>query len=482
MDLSFLSFLAEPWFVLPWYLIGAAGAAWVVADEAKRNTPLKRAMKWAWPIIVFFFSVLGLALYLLTARAPEIGEKDGEQKARAHRAYEKSTWRRVNGAVIHCVAGDGLGIMSAMVIARATGMSFWQEFWFEYAVGFAFGLFIFQLASMRMMTDSIPKALGMAFRAEFFSMLTVMGGMGAVMTFVTPMVVGAQPKPLTFAFWGFGMLGLVVGYLFTWPMNWMLVKIGWKHGMGKAEDAHPAPKEKRPALLGAMAALGVAALIVPAWLTEEREAMSCPGELDPEHANVGDVAPETEAIVSGVQASIDRARAGLRSGRRGAATTALDDLRRAGEVGRNAVPAAGFVAAMDEIQHARRALQQGDDSGAIRRLDAAGHALHVGGVVSSPPANLERYAGATVIDARGAVIGEVKSVSDGSLDLAIGGLRDVWGLVDIGEKRSLTVPSSGVALGTPRSLGPTYVMVPTSAVCAARTEISDRRAARSGRR
>ena len=37
----------------------------------------------------------------------------------------------------------------------------------------------------------------MAFRAEFFSMLTVMAGMGAVMTYVTPLVSTSQPKPLT---------------------------------------------------------------------------------------------------------------------------------------------------------------------------------------------------------------------------------------------------------------------------------------------
>ncbi len=41
---------------------------------------------------------------------------------------EESMWRRVNGAVIHCVAGDGFGIMTAMVIARAAGMSFWREY------------------------------------------------------------------------------------------------------------------------------------------------------------------------------------------------------------------------------------------------------------------------------------------------------------------------------------------------------------------
>lgn len=34
------------------------------------------------------------------------------------------------------------------------------------------------------------------------------------------------------AFWGFGALGLIVGFVFTLPVNWVLVAVGWKHGMG----------------------------------------------------------------------------------------------------------------------------------------------------------------------------------------------------------------------------------------------------------
>lgn len=121
--------------------------------------------------------------------------------------------------------------MTAMVVARLINMSFWQEFWFEYAVGFAFGWFIFQYKAMSKMTDSTLQALWMGGRAEFFSMITVMAGMGAVMGFVTPLVVGEQPQPDTFAFWGFAALGLFVGYIVTYPMNWGLVQMGWKHGM-----------------------------------------------------------------------------------------------------------------------------------------------------------------------------------------------------------------------------------------------------------
>lgn len=70
-------------------------------------------------------------------------------------------------------------------------------------------------------------------RAKFFSMMTVMVGMGLVMRFLTPIVVGALPKPATAAFWGIAALGLLVGFIFTYPVNWLLVAIGWKHGMAR---------------------------------------------------------------------------------------------------------------------------------------------------------------------------------------------------------------------------------------------------------
>lgn len=231
VNLSFFNFLAQPWFVIAWYAIGLCGAIWVGYDAYRVNVNVNPALKWAWPIIILFFSVIGIVLYVWTCRPPHVGEKQGEEQKQFHHQYVDSTFKKVTGSVIHCVGGDGLGIMTAMVISRLIGLSFWQEFWFEYAVGFAFGWFIFQYKAMSGMTDSAAKALWMGGRAEFFSMMTVMAGMGAVMAFVTPLVVGEQPRPMTFAFWGFGSLGLLVGFLVTYPMNWILVKIGWKHGM-----------------------------------------------------------------------------------------------------------------------------------------------------------------------------------------------------------------------------------------------------------
>jgi hypothetical protein len=114
VDFGWLSFLAQPWFVIPWYVIGIAGAIWVVHDMYTANMHVNEAVKWAWPIIVFFFSVIGLAFYLGTSRLPRIGEVEGDEAMERYNDYVSSMFRKVTGSVIHCVGGDGLGIISAM--------------------------------------------------------------------------------------------------------------------------------------------------------------------------------------------------------------------------------------------------------------------------------------------------------------------------------------------------------------------------------
>lgn len=231
MDLAFLSFIMNPYFVTVWYLAGLFSAGWKLNDEMYVNTNVNAALKPGWIVIIIFFSFIGLLLYLKSCRPPGIQNYKGEEAEAVHHKYVDITWKKVIGSVIHCVGGDGLGIMTAMVISRIIGFDFWTEFWFEYAAGFAFGWFIFQYIAMRKMGNSPLQSLLKGGRAELFSMITVMLGMGLVMRYITPAVVGYSATPDMASFWGSGSLGLMAGAAAAYPMNWWLVKIGWKHSM-----------------------------------------------------------------------------------------------------------------------------------------------------------------------------------------------------------------------------------------------------------
>lgn len=460
MDWGFLFFFAEPWFVIPWYLVGIVGFFYVAHDIRRYNTPLKKAMKWAWPIIVLFFSVVGLGLYFGTARAPGIARKSSEKaKKKAHLDYEKNMFRRVNGAVIHCVAGDGLGIMTAMVIARLLEMSFWQEFWFEYLVGFLFGWFIFQYKSMTMMTDSKLMALAMAFRAEFMSMMTVMAGMGAVMGYVTPLAVTEQPKPLTYAFWGFGTLGLMVGYVFTWPMNYIMVKIGWKHGMGgmqAGEKKQVKGSGPRYALMAGMYVLGAVALVIPAWLVEVRD--GTPVEPSVSSAGTDSSAADMQQIGDGLRRTLQASVRYLDQDKRSHAAHAIDAAHRAADVAHKAVPGPAFETALKDIEAARHDLHMGSEEKARQRLaSAARQDFRVPAMPASKP--LSDFRSATVLDPQGVMVGEITEVTPDKVRVAVGGARDVWGFVDLGAGRTEEIPADAVVTGPDKTIGMSMVTI-----------------------
>jgi hypothetical protein len=231
-----LNFLTNGSFVVSWYVSGLILATWVIYDLFYVNTSVNKSLKAGWPIIFIFFSVIGLFLYLLTCRPngmsfvkPNLNKKVSDEKY--HHRYVSDTFSKVTGSVIHCVAGDGLGIMTAMVIGRYIGLNFWSEFAGEYITGFLFGWILFQYTAMRSMGNSPSQALWKGGRAEFFSMITLMSGMLLTAKFIQPLIIPSPPLPDTYAFWGIALLALFIGTVITYPMNWWLVSIGWKHGM-----------------------------------------------------------------------------------------------------------------------------------------------------------------------------------------------------------------------------------------------------------
>lgn len=450
MDFGWLTFLAAPWFVIPWYGVGVLGAVWVAYDLNRVNTPLKTAMRWAWPIIVVFFSVLGLALYWTTARAPGIAAcPDEAAKKRHHDAYERQLLRRVAGAVIHCVAGDGLGIVTAMVIARWLKVSFWQEFWFEYAVGFAGGWFIFQRRSMQRMSDSTWQVLAMAFRAEFFSMLAVMGGMGAVMAFVTPLAITHQPPPQTTGFWGFAMLGLVVGFVLTYPMNLLMVKVGWKHGMGSPEGVQTAGAGAKPVLIALMVVWGLACMALPAWLMA----------LWPTWPVLAHTPAGPATLDRGLRAAVAATDAAWAAGRHSDAMRALEAAGRLAAVGA-AARGPGWSEAHRWLEVARHDVQRGQPQRARQVLAGIGPGLAPLPVLDVVPW-AERLGGVAVLDASGVVIGAVIQGQPHLVAVCLGGLHDLWGWWDLGACRRLTVPAAHVVVGPVPRVGWSYVAVRT---------------------
>ncbi len=257
--------------ILLWYILTAAAVVFVAIDI--RSSPVSPVMRWAFVLFTAYTGPIGVFLYVLGCREPLPGR---------HADYVRARWRQVLGSTMHCVAGDGVGILAGAVIGSVMSLDRPLEVALEYGLGFGFGWTIFQSLFMRSMAGgSYWMALKRAFMPEFLSMNLVMTGMILVASLFWA-AIGGKPGPLTPTFWFVMSMALLAGFVVAYPINWWLVAKGLKHGMSTAEvhapdhdagkaalahsvpTAHPSASTKEVALMAALSiiAFGLAYTVV----------------------------------------------------------------------------------------------------------------------------------------------------------------------------------------------------------------------------
>ncbi len=218
--------------ILLWFILTALSVSFVVLDI--RTTPEATVMKWGFILLTAYTGPLGAFLYVLGCREPLSG---------LHERYAAARWRQVLGSTIHCVAGDGVGILAGVVIATFLHLIPLVDITLEYLLGFGFGWVIFQALFLREMAGgSYSRALSNTFIPELLSMNGVMAGMVPVMTLAMVNVPGSH-DPLGLTFWFIMSMALLAGFVVTYPINWWLVANNLKHGM---MTVRPAEKMRPP--------------------------------------------------------------------------------------------------------------------------------------------------------------------------------------------------------------------------------------------
>lgn len=225
-------------FVYAWLAIAVLCAGYVAWDQFRGN-PEPAVIKWGFVLITLYMGPIGLLLYVMADKEPGLGQ---------HEAFVRPLWKQGVGSAVHCVAGDGTGIIAAAVLVSVAGLPMWVDLLVEYAAGFLFGLLIFQALFMRtMMGGSYAQNVRDSFMPEFISMNAMMAGMAPVMTLG---MMGRDMRamwPGEPLFWFVMSMGVTAGYLITYPVNVWLVSRGMKHGLmtvrpkptGSAPAPHP---------------------------------------------------------------------------------------------------------------------------------------------------------------------------------------------------------------------------------------------------
>jgi Domain of unknown function (DUF4396) len=205
--------------ILLWFVLAALAVAFVAIDIC--NTPESPVLKWGFVLLTAYTGVVGAFLYVLGCREPLPG---------THEQYTAARWRQTLGSTMHCVAGDGVGILVGAVLSSVLGLTGLAEVALEYVLGFGFGWTIFQALFMRDAAGgSYSVSLKRTFIPELLSMNLLMAGM--VPTAMTLRRQDLAGDPAHARFWFVMSMALLVGFAVAYPMNWWLVANHLKHGM-----------------------------------------------------------------------------------------------------------------------------------------------------------------------------------------------------------------------------------------------------------
>jgi len=221
--------------MMVWFVLTAVSVLYVAIDI--RHTPENPVLKWGFILLTLYAGPVGALLYIFGCR---------KHTPEEHARFVAARWRQVLGSTMHCVAGDGVGILAGAVIGALVALPLLADLALEYVLGFAFGWTIFQALFMKDMAGgSYRRSLETTFIPELLSMNCLMGGMIPVMVLAWRGVAEAH-DPTQGLFWFRMSIALMVGFAFAYPMNWWLVANHLKHGMMTVSAPGAQPKKKGP--------------------------------------------------------------------------------------------------------------------------------------------------------------------------------------------------------------------------------------------
>jgi Domain of unknown function (DUF4396) len=226
--------------MVPYWLNGFAIASLVVATicaaivlvDLVRFPQRMPVMNWVWPITALYGGPLALWMYWKLGRpaSQEAIERDGE------RAPEKPFYSRVAIGVSHCGAGCVLGDVIAEFAIFFTGFTIAgsmlaAEYLGDYILAYAFGIAFqfFSIAPMRHL--SFAPGIRAAIKADTLSLTAFEIGLFGWMALSYFILFRPHLMPHEPTFWFMMQVGMILGFMTSYPANWLLIRSGVKEVM-----------------------------------------------------------------------------------------------------------------------------------------------------------------------------------------------------------------------------------------------------------
>ena len=205
--------------------------ALAIAFDVTAHPQHMKIMNVVWPITGLYLPVLGWLLYADMARRKPMSMSMDMHAAHGGRPF----WKSVFVSTTHCAAGCVLGdIIGAPIVFWVGWTLFGERLYAEYLVlfilAYIFGI-AFQYLPIRVMRRiSRRVALLEAIKADTLALTAFEIGLFAWMAVIYFQFV-PRPELTSPTYWFMMQIGMVLGFIASFPINWYLVRAGVKPGM-----------------------------------------------------------------------------------------------------------------------------------------------------------------------------------------------------------------------------------------------------------
>ena len=238
-------------------LVLAGLCALVIAVDEFAHPQKMWIMNIVWPINALYFGPIGLWAYYAIGRKstkahqeqmqqqmqhehPGKDKEEDEPKDRVKKAEKKGMkpfWQIVTVGVTHCGAGCTLGDIIAEWTVFWTGWlivgaAIWPEYILDFTLAYLLGI-VFQFFSIAPMRNlGLKDGLIAAVKADTLSLTAFEVGLFGWMA-LTVFVFFPQPHlhPTEPTYWLMMQVGMILGFLTSYPVNVWLIKRGIKEAM-----------------------------------------------------------------------------------------------------------------------------------------------------------------------------------------------------------------------------------------------------------
>lgn len=217
--------------------MGGLSALIIALDELLGHRQKMWIMDVVWPITGLYAGPLALWSYFTVGR---FGTRRAMKEAKAHGdenpAMSKPCWQSVGVAATHCGAGCTLGDIAAEWLIfcfpfAIFGMKTYAGWLIDYIFAFSFGIAFqyFTIAPMRAL--GLREGIAAAVKADALSLTSWQVGMYGWMAIAVFVIFGREIPRDDPIFWFMMQIGMLLGFLTAYPVNWWLLDRGVKEKM-----------------------------------------------------------------------------------------------------------------------------------------------------------------------------------------------------------------------------------------------------------